>query len=99
MSTRVDAADHAPSAVSTITTLHKELSNLIPNAGHVAHVLGVTKELIDIIEKTQDNKEQWSLLVERILRFLKNLSEESARLNEPIRDGSPAADRLNELVS
>ena len=77
MSICIDAADHAFSTVFTITMLHKKLSNLIPNAGPVANVLGVTKELIDIIEKTWDNKEQWSLLVEHILHFLKNLSEES----------------------
>ena len=99
MSIRMDDADRSFRALSTITTLNKELSNLIPTAGPVANVLGVTKELIDIIEKIQDNREQWSLLVERILRFLKNLYKETARLNEPIRDGSPAAERLNELVS
>jgi hypothetical protein len=95
----MDATDHAFGAVSTITTLHNEVSNLTPNPGPVANVLDVTKVLIDIIEQTQDSKEQWSFLVERILGFLKNISEESARLNKPIRYGSPAANRLNQLVS
>ena len=95
----MDAADHALSAASTITTLLKEVSDLIPNAGPLANVLGVTKELINIINQMRDNNDQCSFLVERILGFLKNLSKENARLNEPIRDGSPTADRLNELVS
>ena len=95
----MDAADHALSAASTITTLLKEVSNLIPNAGPLANVLGVTKELITIINQMRDNNEQCSFLVKRILDFLKILSKETERLNEPIRDGSPTADRLNELVS
>jgi len=95
----MDAADHALSAASTITTLLIEVSNLIPNAGPLANVLGLTKELINIINRMRDNNEQCSFLVERILGFLKNLSKENARLNEPIRDDSPTADRLNELVS
>lgn len=95
----MDATDHALGAASTITTMLKEVSNLIPNAGPLVTVLGVTKQLITIINQMRDNNEQCSFLVERILVFLKNLSKESARLNEPIRDGSPTADRLNELVS
>jgi len=98
-SIRMDAADHALSAASTITTLLKEVSNLIPNAGPLTKVLGVTKELIIIITQMRDNNEQCSFLVERILGFLKILSEETERLNEPIRDGSPTAARLNGLVS
>ena len=95
----MDAADHALTAASTITTLLKEVSNLIPNAGPLANVLGVTKELITIINQMRNNNEQCSFLVERILGFLKILSKETERLHEPIRDGSPTADRLNELVS
>jgi len=91
--------DHALSAASTITTLLKEVSNLIPNAGPLTNVLGVTKELITIINQMRDNNEQCSFLIKRILDFLKILSKETERLNEPIRDGSPTADRLNELVS
>jgi len=98
-SIRMDATDYALSTASTITTLLKEVSNLIPNAGPLANVLGVTKELITIINQMRDNNEQCSFLVERILGFLKILSKETARLNEPVPDGSPTADRLNELVS
>jgi hypothetical protein len=97
-SVRMDAVDHALSAASTITTLLKEISALIPNAGPLANVLGVTKELIKMINQMRDNNDQCSFLVERILGFLKRLSKETARLNEPIRDGSPTADRLDELV-
>jgi len=38
-------------------------------------------------------------LAERILKFLKKLSEESVSLNEPFREGSPTALRLMELQS
>jgi hypothetical protein len=93
------ATDYALSTASAITTLLKEVSDLIPHAGPLAKVLGVTKELFSIINQMQDNNEQCSFLVKRILDFLKDLSEENARLNEPIRDGSPTADRLNKLVS
>jgi hypothetical protein len=89
-------ADYAVGAASTITTLFKEVSDLIPNAGPLANVLGVTKELMAIINQIQDNKEQCSFLVERILFFLKDLPKESARPNGP---GSPTADRLNKLAS
>ncbi|KAG6814618.1 hypothetical protein H0H87_008457, partial [Tephrocybe sp. NHM501043] len=98
-SIRMDAADHALGAASTITTLMKEVSSLIPHAGPLASALGVTKELISIVNQMRDNKDQCSFLIERILRFLKDLAEESARLKEPIRYGSPTADRLNKLIS
>ena len=91
---RMDAVDHSLSAASTITTLLKEVSDLIPNAGPLSNVLGVIKELIKMINQMRENNDQCSSLVERILRFLKDLSKETARLNEHIRDG----DRLNELV-
>jgi len=97
-SVRMDAVDHALSAASTITTLLKEISSLIPNAGPLTNVLGVTQELFKMINQVQENNDQCSFLVERILVFLKNLAKETARLNEPIRDGSPTADRLSELV-
>lgn len=99
ISVGMDAADHALMAATTITTLLKEVSNLIPNAGPLANALGVTKEIVNIINQMRANNEQCSFLVERILGFLKHLSKETARLNEPIRDGSPTADRLNEFVS
>ena len=98
-SIRMGVSDHALGAASTIASLLKEVSSLIPHAGPLAKALGITKELINIINQMRDNSEQCSSLVERILLFLKDLSKESARLNEPIRDGSPTAERLNELVS
>ena len=98
-SIRMDAVDHVLGGTSTIVALLKDLSRLIPQAGPLAQVLGVTKELIAIINQMRDNGAGCSHLAERILKFLKDLSEESARLNEPIRDGSPTALRLMKLES
>jgi len=69
-----------------ITTLLKEVSD--PNAG-LSNVLGITQELIKMINQMRENNDQFSFLVEHILGFLKNLSKETARLNKHIRDGSP----------
>jgi len=98
-SIRMDAVDHVLGGTSTIVGLLKDLSSLIPQAGPLAQVLGVTKELVTIINQMRDNGAGCSHLAERILKFLKDLSEESARLNEPIRDGSPTALRLMKLES
>ena len=98
-SIRMDAVDHVLGGSSTIVGLLKDLSRLIPQAGPLAHVLGVTKELIAIINQMRDNGAGCSHLAERILKFLKKLSEEIVRLNEPIRDGSPTALRLMKLES
>ncbi|KAG6852022.1 hypothetical protein C0991_004040 [Blastosporella zonata] len=98
-SIRMDAADHALGAALTITTLLKEVSSLIPSAGPLANVLGVAKELINIVNQMSDNKDQCDFLVERILRFLSSLANECAGLEEPIRSGTPTAHRLNKLIS
>ncbi|KAG6833355.1 hypothetical protein H0H87_008531, partial [Tephrocybe sp. NHM501043] len=98
-SIRMDAADHALGAAYTITTLMKEVSSLIPHAGPLASALGVTKELISNINQMRDNKDQCSFLAERILRLLKRVANECAQLKDPILDGSPTSNRLNDLVS
>jgi len=90
---------NALGGLSTIFALLKDVSSLVPQAGPLAQVLGITKELIGIINQMRDNGEGCSYLAERILKFLKKLSEESVRLNEPIREGSPTALRLMELQS
>jgi len=95
---RMDAADHVPGGTSTIVALPKDLADLIPQAGPLAQVLGVTKELIVITNQIRDMA-NCSYLAERILKFLKDLSMESVRLNEPILEGSPTALRLMALQS
>lgn len=95
----MDAVDHVLGGTSTILALLKDVSSLIPHAGPLAQVLGVTKELITIINQMRDNGVGCLHLAERILEFLKNLSEECARLNVPIQEGSPTALRLDGLVS
>ena len=99
VSTQMARADHVRVGVSTIATLFEVVSSLIPQATPLSQVLGVTKELVAIIDQMRDNKGTCSFLVERILRFLKVLSEECAQLNEPIREGTPTALRISELVS
>ena len=95
----MDVKDHVLSGSSTIVTLFKQVSDLIPNAGPLSQVLGITKELIGIINQIRDSRDGCEFLVERILRFMKDLIGECARLNEPIRDGTPMAQRLYDLMS
>ena len=90
-SIRMNPVDHALGGASTIVTLLKDVSCLIPQAGPLAQVLGVTKELIGIINQMRDNGGDCLFLAERILKFLKDLSDENARLNEPIQEGSTMA--------
>jgi hypothetical protein len=96
---RMDVTDHIIGASSIIVTLLKEVSDLIPNAGPLSQVLGITKELIAIINQMRDNKDACEFLVERVLRFLKDLMEECARLKVPIGDDTPMAARLQKLYS
>ena len=94
----MDVQDHILSGSLTIATLLKEVSGLVPNAGPLSQVLGVTKELIGVINQIRDNRDSCEFLVERILRFMKTLIEECARLNEPIQEGTPMAQRLHHLM-
>lgn len=91
--------DHFLSASSTIVTLVKEISDLIPNAGPLSQVLGITAQLFTIINQIKTNKDDCVFLVERILRFLKDIAEECKRLDAPIGVGTPTAARLNNLIS
>jgi len=97
--TQMDVKDHILGGSLTIVTLFKEVSDLIPDAGSLSRVLGITKELIGIINQIRGNRDGCEFLVERILRFMKELIEECARLNEPIRDGTPMAQRLYDLMA
>ena len=93
------ATDHFLAGVSTVATLLTQVSGLIPHAGQLAPVLGVTKELVAIIQQMRDNKDDCSFLAERILRFLEVLNKESTRLNVPIHPGTPTAERISTLIS
>ena len=97
--TQMDVKDHILSGSLTIVTLFKQVSDLIPSVGPLSQVLGLTKELIDVINQIRGNRDGCEFLVERILRFMKKLIEECARINEPIRDGTPMASRLHDLIS
>jgi len=97
--TRMDVTDHVLGASSTVVTLLKEVSDLIPNAGPLSQVLGITDQLFRIIGQIRDNKDACEFLVERILRFMKSLMKECARLKVPIGDGTPMEERLRDLYS
>jgi hypothetical protein len=88
--THMDVGD-VLSGSSTIIMLLKQVSNLIPHAEPMLQVLGVTQELIGVINQIQGNKDSCEFLVERILHFMKKLIEECAQLNMPIQDGTPVA--------
>jgi hypothetical protein len=95
----MDVTDHALGASSTVVTLLKDVSALIPHAGPLSQVLDITNQLIGVINKIRDNKDACEFLVERILRFMKSLMEECSRLNVPIGDGTPMEARLRDLYS
>ena len=81
----------------TIITLFKEIAIIIPHAGPLAGVLGVTKELILVINEMRDNRSGCIDLVERILCFVRHLAEELVRMNIPVQEGTPTAARLYAL--
>ncbi|KZP29708.1 hypothetical protein FIBSPDRAFT_926867, partial [Athelia psychrophila] len=97
--THMSVKDHFLGASQTIVTLVKEVSDLIPNAGPLAQVLGITGAVFEIINQIKTNKDDCVLLVERILRFLKDMAEECKLLDAPIVDGSATARRLDNLIS
>lgn len=97
--THMSRTDHFIGASSTIVDLVKEVSDLIPNAGPLSQVLGITGQLFTIINQIKANKDDCMFLVERILRFLKDIAEECKQLDPPIRAGSRTASRLNDLIS
>lgn len=97
--THTSVQDRFLGASLAVVTLAKGLSGLIPAAGPLSHVLGVTIQLFDIIKQVKTNRDSCEFLVERILRLLKGITLECKRLNMPMDAGSPTAERLRELVS
>lgn len=88
-----------PGASPTIVTLVQEVSDLVPNEGPLFRVLGITAEVFAIIAQIKSNKNSCEFLVERILRFLKDIAAASKRLDSPIRAGTPKAASLKDLLS
>ncbi|KAF7977235.1 hypothetical protein HWV62_4337 [Athelia sp. TMB] len=97
--THMSVQDHLVSGSSLIVSLFKEVSDLIPNAGPLSQVLGVTSQLFEIVDQIKTNKEGCEHLVERILGFLKDIAEERNRLNVPIPASSSTGKRLYTLIS
>jgi hypothetical protein len=93
-----DTATQVISGSLLIATLLKDVSNLIPHAGPLAHVFGATKELLTIVNDMRDNKDRCEHLIERILRFIQSLVEELSRMNVPLQDGTSTAARLYALL-
>ena len=91
--------DHLVSGSSLIVSLFKEVSDLIPNTGPLSQVLGITSQLFEIVDQIQTNKEGCEHLIERILGFLKDITEDRNQLNVPIPAGSPTEKRLYTLIS
>lgn len=98
-SIHMGATDHTLGAAFIVTALLKDVSKLIPIASPLASVLGITKELLNIINQMRVNHDECLFLVERILRFLKHLYEESVLISVPIQDDSHTVSRLKKLVS
>jgi hypothetical protein len=70
-----------------------EVANLIPNTGPLAQVLDHTKDLIAVISDKHDNKDDLEYLVQRVLRFLKGMTE----MKFPLHDGTSMAAGLYAL--
>jgi hypothetical protein len=85
--------------ILTIVILFQAVTQLIPHAGPLAQILGVTKELITAVNEMQDNKDGCEHLVERIITHVKNIIEELTRMNVPLSAGTPTAARLYVLQS
>jgi hypothetical protein len=97
--TNKDTAGLILGGVLTIVTLFQTVTQLIPHAGPLAQILGVTKELITVVNDMQDNKDGCEHLVERIICHVKNIIEELTRMNVPLAAGTPTAARLYVLLS
>lgn len=95
----MNLTDHILGGSSTIIDLFKAVAGLVPHAGPVSQILGVTKELIGIVNEMRDNKEDCEYLIERILVFMKGLVEESLRSKVPLREGTATVARLKVLSS
>jgi hypothetical protein len=90
--------DHAIAATKTIVTLFKEVSSLVPQAGPLQQVLGITEQLITIINDVREFKDDCENLVRRILGVVKVLVEDVSRLSAPLLHGTPTAARVYTLA-
>jgi hypothetical protein len=97
--TNRDTAGLIRGGVLTIVTLFQAVTQLIPHAGPLTQILGVTKELITVVNEIQDNKDGCEHLVERIIGHVKSIIDELTRMNVPLAAGTPTAARLHVLLS
>jgi hypothetical protein len=90
--------DHAIAATQTVITLFKEVSSLVPHAGPLQQVLGITGQLITIINDVREFKDECENLIRRILGVVKILVEDVLRLSAPMLHGTPTAARVYTLA-
>jgi hypothetical protein len=90
--------DHAIAATKTVVTLFQEVSSLVPHAGPLQQVLGITGQLIAIINDVREIKDECEHLVRRILGVVKILVEDVSRLSAPMLHGTPTAARVYTLA-
>lgn len=87
--TRTSAADKALTTSTLIVTLFQDVADLVPNAGPLSQILGVTKDVMAMVTQMRDNKSDCDYLIERILRILWKIAMEVSTLNIPLeRDGA-----------
>ena len=92
--TSSDTCDSVLSASLSVAALLHDVAALIPCAGPLFQVFGVTKELIIVIGDVRDIQDECNYLVERILNFMKDVGEEMTMMNIPVEFGTPTAARL-----
>jgi hypothetical protein len=97
--THVDVAGHIIGGSLMVVTMFKAVSSLIPQAGPLPQILGVTKDLIAVINQMRDNKGACKHLVQRIISHMRNIITELTRMNVPLKAGSATAARLHILLS
>lgn len=97
-STHMGFSDHVRNGSLTLVTLFKDASALVPHAGPLSQILGVTKELIVMFNDMKDNKDGCSHIVRRVLHFVKSFSEELDRMKISVREGTGTASRLYILL-
>jgi hypothetical protein len=94
----VEVTDHIIGGSLTIVTLFKDVASLIPHAGPLSQILGVTRHLILVVNEMRSNRNGCEELVQRVLLFMRNLVEDLSRANVPLQDGTPTAARLYALL-
>jgi hypothetical protein len=91
--------DHTLTESTTILALLKSIVTIIPHAGPLlSGVFGITLTLIGIVNQIRDSRDDCNHLIERILRFLKNLLEESQQTSTRVENGTPTAVRVFNLL-